>query len=79
MAQQQGKEQQKILGVQYLCLPVHMDGVLIPAVCAPLLLPCEISLGSITSQECVPPGIPQIPTVPQTDRRVCCLWWSVAL
>lgn len=39
MALDQGKGQQKILGVQYLRLLFHMNGMLIPAVCAPLVFP----------------------------------------
>lgn len=46
--------------------------------CTPCL-PCAISSDSITSRVCVPPGIPQFPTVPQTDCRVCSLRWSEAL
>lgn len=39
MALDQGKGQQNILGVQHLCLLFHMNGMLIPAVCAPLVFP----------------------------------------
>lgn len=33
------KDNRQILGVQYLGLVFHMNGMLIPAVCAPLVFP----------------------------------------